>query len=131
MTKNVKLTKAFLDFWKAPMDSKLGGMGGRLCANGKPFFYYEDPPVVEGEGFRGKDIAADPTKVPIYDLSTAPDPKNVPESELSNYIIRYEGSNATPPTADIFCYGCGEGDTITISNAEAAKWLSPNTVMEE
>lgn len=98
MTKTLKLTDDFLD-----------SMNGEKCVNGKAFFTHDDPPRSEGEGFKPKDIAKDNTKVPIY---------------LNGNIIRYEGSNATPPTADIVNYGCDKGETMKMPNALADRWLA-------
>ena len=128
MTKNVRLSQQYITSWKA--------MGKKLSANGKAFFTYDDPTSIGGESFRDKDIAADPTKVPIYVIpQEITDKYNqltkpIPEQEIVNYIIRYEGSNATPPTSDIECYGCNEEEAISMSTALADKWIAAG-VMEE
>lgn len=125
MTKTIKLTQDYIDNWKDPR-----GTNSRLSANGKIIFIYTNPTNVEGESFRSKDIAADPTNVPIYSIPSEVQllhrlkKEKISELELATYIIRHEGSNAAPPTTDIECYGCNEGESIVMPTATADKWLA-------
>jgi hypothetical protein len=119
MTKQVKLTESFMKYSTA-----LG-----RCVNGKCWLWHAQVPTLAGESFVTKDIVDDNTKVPIYDLSTAPNPRNVAKEDLSNYIVRYEGSNATPATNDITYYECCEGETVDLPT-ELADTLIANGTMK-
>ena len=112
MTKNIKLTD---DYEKYIFNGFLKGKK----MHGKYHFFNSVLPseagLAEGEGFKIKDVANDPTNVAIYD--------QIEGSPTYGQIIRYEGSNATPPTNDIECYTCNYGQVISMPTAKADKFL--------
>ena len=116
MTKNVKLTQNYIDTTLKEIRAK-----GMKFTNGKDFMYIPRGQFAEGESYRVKDIVANPTKVPVYIIPEAvskkytASKKPIPEDEIATYIVRHEGSNATPPTTDILYYGCNCGETMTIA----------------
>lgn len=106
MTKTIKLTKAYIDNFNS------GLMKGRKFHDKYDFFTHTPPPRSGGEGYKPRDVAKDPTNVPIYD--------QIEGSLTYGEIIRYEGSVSDP----IEYYGCNYGEELIMPTIKANKWLA-------
>jgi len=105
MTKNLKLNKNY----KLP--------GNLKFINGYDFFDCPIPSfLAEGEGYSKRDIANDPTHVPVYDQKIIydldPNGKIIGEEKSPTWgaIIRHEGSVESP----VECYCCKHSDELPI-----------------